>query len=77
MNKPETIYINRELSWLDFDNRVLALAKEKGWGVEILSHPGGIREPEDIAKLTNRADIAFLTSPNRDLEGDMLKRIHA
>lgn len=55
----------------------LALAKEKGWGVEILSHPGGIREPEDIAKLTNRADIAFLTSPNRDLEGDMLKRIHA
>ena len=29
MDKPETIYINRELSWLDFDNRVLALAKEK------------------------------------------------
>ena len=29
MDKPENIFINRELSWLDFDNRVLALAKEK------------------------------------------------
>ncbi len=27
--KDETMYINRELSWLDFDLRVLALAKEK------------------------------------------------
>ena len=27
--KPESIFINRELSWLDFDSRVLALAKEK------------------------------------------------
>ena len=27
--KPENIFINRELSWLDFDSRVLALAKEK------------------------------------------------
>lgn len=29
MDTTESIYINRELSWLDFDNRVLALAKEK------------------------------------------------
>ena len=29
MDKPENIFINRELSWLDFDSRVLALAKEK------------------------------------------------
>ena len=27
--KPESIFINRELSWLDFDSRVLALAKRK------------------------------------------------
>ena len=27
--KEDTIFINRELSWLDFDSRVLALAKEK------------------------------------------------
>ena len=27
--KPESIFINRELSWLDFDSRVLALAKGK------------------------------------------------
>ena len=25
----DSIFINRELSWLDFDSRVLALAKEK------------------------------------------------
>ena len=29
MDKPENIFINRELSWLNFDSRVLALAKEK------------------------------------------------
>ena len=29
METSESIYINRELSWLDFDSRVLALAKEK------------------------------------------------
>ena len=29
MDKLENIFINRELSWLDFDSRVLALAKEK------------------------------------------------
>lgn len=28
-NPLESIFINRELSWLDFDSRVLALAKEK------------------------------------------------
>ena len=29
LEKPESIFINRELSWLDSDSRVLALAKEK------------------------------------------------
>ena len=29
MEPRESIFINRELSWLDFDSRVLALAKEK------------------------------------------------
>lgn len=29
MDTTESIFINRELSWLDFDSRVLALAKEK------------------------------------------------
>ena len=30
MEKTDSIFINRELSWLDFDSRVLALAKDKG-----------------------------------------------
>lgn len=30
MERNDSIFINRELSWLDFDSRVLALAKEKG-----------------------------------------------
>ncbi|MDD4850561.1 MAG: hypothetical protein PHO10_07665 [Gemmiger sp.] len=29
MEQANSIFINRELSWLDFDSRVLALAKEK------------------------------------------------
>ena len=29
MEKSESIFITREVSWLDFDSRVLALAKEK------------------------------------------------
>lgn len=53
----------------------LALAEEKGWGIELLSHPGGIKEPEDIAQLTNEADHVFLTSPNRDREARMLKEL--
>ena len=29
MQEKQDIFINRELSWLDFDQRVLALAKDK------------------------------------------------
>lgn len=45
-----------------------ALAARKGLGLEILAHPGGVYEAEDIAHLTNRADAAFLTSPHREQE---------
>lgn len=34
-------------------------------GLEILAHPGGVYEPEDIAKLTNQNDILFMTSDSR------------
>ncbi len=49
-----------------------ALARKKGWGIELLSHPGGVYEEADAAALTNRQDAAFLTSPLRRMEADML-----
>lgn len=49
----------------------IKLAQKKGWNLEILSHPGGVEEPEDIAKLTSREDVAFLTSPMRQKETDL------
>lgn len=45
-----------------------ALADKAGAFLEILAHPGGIQEPEDIAHLTNHNDIDFLTSPRREKE---------
>ena len=47
------------------------LAKKEGWDLEVLSHPGGVEEPEDIVKLTSREDVAFLTSPMRQKEVDL------
>lgn len=44
------------------------LAKKKNWGVEVLAHPGGVFEEEDITKLTNPDDVAFLTSDSRRKE---------
>lgn len=49
----------------------LNLARKKGWDVEILAHPGAVLEPEDIGMLTNRDDVAFLTSPLRDREATL------
>lgn len=52
----------------------VALAKKKGWGVEILAHPGSVEEPEDIARLTNADDVAFLTSSMRGMEASLFER---
>lgn len=49
----------------------IALAQKKNRDLEILAHPGGIEEPEDIAKLTSNADIAFLTDELRRKEADL------
>lgn len=49
----------------------LALAQKKGWNLELLAHPGAVLEPEDIARLTNRSDIHFLTSSFREREASM------
>lgn len=37
--------------------------------VEILFHPGAVKEADNILKLTNKDDVAFFTSRDRDAEG--------
>lgn len=46
----------------------VALAQKRGMDLEILGHPGGVFEPEDIAEITSEDDKAFLTSPLRNRE---------
>lgn len=52
----------------------LEKAKKRGYDLEILAHPGGVSEPEDIAKITNPDDLSFLTSPFRDREATLFAR---
>ena len=51
------------------------MAKRKGWGIEILAHPGGVCEPEDAIQLTHSGDLAFLTSDDRLKEADMFCKL--
>ena len=51
------------------------LAAAKGWGVELLAHPGAVYEKEDIALLTNRDDLAFLTSTDRMAESEAFQKL--
>lgn len=51
----------------------IALARKKGQKLEILAHPGGVEEPEDIARLTNSDDVAFLTSDMRRAERSLFE----
>lgn len=46
----------------------IKLAEKLGKDLEVLAHPGGVYEPEDISCLTCREDIAFLTSEKRRRE---------
>lgn len=52
-----------------------ALARARGCGLELLAHPGAVYEPEDIAELTNRDDLHFLTSPARQLEAEAYRKL--
>lgn len=52
----------------------VALAEKKGWDLEILAHPGGVYEEADIAVLTNRSDVHFLTSRMREQEATLFQR---
>jgi len=49
----------------------IKLAKKRKQNIEILAHPGGVFEEQDIAKLTNPDDIAFLTSEARREEAKL------
>ncbi len=53
---------------------VLALAERKGWDVELLAHPGGVAEPEDLGKLTYTADANFFASPLRGREASLFQK---
>lgn len=46
----------------------IALAEKQGINLEILGHPGGVFESEDIARITSDEDRKFLTSPLRNRE---------
>ena len=50
-----------------------ALAERRGWGLEILAHPGGVYEPEDICQLTHPDDVQFLTSDMRRKEASLFQ----
>lgn len=54
-----------------------ALAQARGAGLEILAHPGGVREGEDIAQLTHPDDISFLTSGLREEEAEMFLKLRS
>ncbi len=43
--------------------------------MEILFHPGDVSEVDDIAKITSKDDLSFLTSENRQKEAMALKKL--
>lgn len=51
----------------------IALAERRGWDMELLAHPGGVFEPEDIRRITYPGDVEFLTSQMRNREASMFE----
>ena len=49
------------------------LAKKKKCGIEVLAHPGGVFEPNDITKITHPDDIFFLANDYRRKEATMFE----
>ena len=49
----------------------VALAEKRGMDLEILGHPGGVFEPDDMAQITSAEDLAFLTDDLRNRERSM------
>lgn len=48
--------------------RAIELAEKTGMDLEILGHPGGVFEKDDIARITSGEDVAFLTNNLRNRE---------
>ncbi len=73
--KDETLYINRELSWLDFDLRVLALAKEKNLPLaerlKFASIYGSNMDEFFMVRVGSLYDQTLLKSKKRDSVTDM------
>lgn len=53
----------------------MKLAQKQQCGLEVLFHPGGIYEEEEMRNITNLGDYKFLTSDNRNLEARTLINI--
>ena len=49
----------------------ISLAEKLGKDMEILAHPGGVYEENDISQITSADDREFLTSPMRERERSM------
>ena len=43
--------------------------------LEILAHPGGVYESDDLAELTHKDDAAFLSSRFRRDEAEMFQKV--
>lgn len=52
-------------------SKAIKMVEIRGWGIELLAHPGGVYVPENISQLTHPDDIKFLTSPFRSKEKEM------
>lgn len=53
----------------------IVLTSKKEMPLEVLAHPGGVRDPYDLMDVKNMDCVGFYTSTGRTEEKDMLKRI--
>lgn len=49
------------------------IAKRRGLPLEVLCHPGGVKEPDGLMDIKNKDCVAFYTSSGRKREKEMLK----
>ena len=52
-----------------------AYARKTGRGLELLAHPGSVREAEDLARVTNEDDRRFFTDRGRLKEAAMFRHL--